>query len=321
LHHVLAEELGIAASVAELLEDYFRSHYPRHCFVSPDTLAALQKLRRRGLKLAIVTNGPTYWQSRKLEAMGILPFFDAVLISGSEGVEKPDSRIFMRALDRCGVQAAETIFVGDHPAADIHGALAAGLIPVWKRVPYWQVPGSVAQIDRISEVLALCGAAACSVREVQTDSEWSTTLNLLHSIFVDEGFSDPEAAKHLFMRERIQGSGELIAAIEPDGTVLGGAVLVSPQSALSQIARESEREFRLLGVSPQARDKGIGRRLVEECLQRARVDGARRMVLSTQPAMTAAHRLYEALGFVREEARDWRRGNGRLMWVHGRELF
>jgi ribosomal protein S18 acetylase RimI-like enzyme len=45
---------------------------------------------------------------------------------------------------------------------------------------------------------------------------------------------------------------------------------------------------------------------VRACADRARALGGRdRLVLSTQPAMRAAHRLYERLGFVRAPHRDW----------------
>lgn len=61
----------------------------------------------------------------------------------------------------------------------------------------------------------------------------------------------------------------------------------------------------MLGVSSDARGRGVGRALVVACLDRARRDGARRVVLSTEPVSTTAHRLYEGLGFRREPALDW----------------
>jgi putative hydrolase of the HAD superfamily len=156
LHHILAKELGVDSEVADQLEAYFREHYPAHCRPTADTLETLHALRARDKKLGIITNGPTRWQSRKLESLGITPLFDTILISESEGFEKPDGRIFARALERCGVLASESIFVGDHPEADIAGAKAAGLLPVWKQMPYWNVPDEVVRIDRLSEMLPLC---------------------------------------------------------------------------------------------------------------------------------------------------------------------
>jgi len=154
-HQRLGEELGFPRRIADGLEAYFRSDYPSCCRITEDTLASLKAMRNDGLKLGIITNGPSVWQSRKIDALGIAPLFDTIVISGNEGVEKPDQRIFRLAMERCGVAAAESMFVGDHPEADIAGAINAGLKPVWARKDYWEVPEDVARIDRISEVLEL----------------------------------------------------------------------------------------------------------------------------------------------------------------------
>jgi putative hydrolase of the HAD superfamily len=156
LYHELADELGFDDQLASRLEAAFRSDYFRYCRLAPDTLTTLETLRERGKKLGVITNGPTEWQSRKLEALGITAFFDTILISEAEGIQKPDPRIFARALERCGVRASESLYVGDHPDADIAGARGAGLLPIWKRVAYWKVPHEVMSIDELSEILPVC---------------------------------------------------------------------------------------------------------------------------------------------------------------------
>jgi putative hydrolase of the HAD superfamily len=156
LFQVLMEEWGLGDELGRRIETHFRANFHRNLVLPDDTLDTLKILREHGKKLGIITNGPVYWQSRKVDSLGIRDFFDVVVISGEEGVEKPDPLIFARALARCGVEAAEAIFVGDHPEADIRGASAAGLRAVWKRMPYWQVPAGTVEIDRLSEILPLC---------------------------------------------------------------------------------------------------------------------------------------------------------------------
>jgi putative hydrolase of the HAD superfamily len=132
--------------------------YPvdRHCKPDADARSTLEELRRRGLKLGIVTNGPSEMQRHKLALLGLEHEFDAVVVSGEEGVRKPDEEIFRRALARCGIAAHEALFVGDHPVADIAGAHGAGLRAVWRFVPYWPpVIPDVPRIRALSEVLAL----------------------------------------------------------------------------------------------------------------------------------------------------------------------
>jgi len=155
LYGRLADEFGLDNWLTVDLERHFWESYSRRCEISDDTRTTLQALRDAGKCLGIVTNGQTEWQTRKLEGLGLGSFFDAVLISQAEGIRKPDARIFHRALERCGVeQPADAMFVGDHPEVDVAGAHAAGLIAVWKRVPYWTLTTEGAQIvDRLSEIL------------------------------------------------------------------------------------------------------------------------------------------------------------------------
>jgi putative hydrolase of the HAD superfamily len=85
-HQRLAEALGVAPQIGDELEACFRDNYPSVCRITEDTVATLRTLRSRGLKLGIITNGPTVWQRRKIDALGIAPLFDTIVISGSEGL-------------------------------------------------------------------------------------------------------------------------------------------------------------------------------------------------------------------------------------------
>ena len=71
-----------------------------------------------------------------------------------------------------------------------------------------------------------------------------------------------------------------------------GAVLVVKQS-------RSAAQLRLLIVEPAARGRGLGRRLVEECIAFARAKGYRRLALWTQSNLTAARAIYRRCGFRR----------------------
>jgi ribosomal protein S18 acetylase RimI-like enzyme len=155
------------------------------------------------------------------------------------------------------------------------------------------------------------------IRVAESDQDWTSGLKILASVYVEEGYTQPEAAFALFKRDCLQGHGDFLLGINAQDEILGAVLLLNSRSKLKQIASEAEVEFRLLGVAPSARRAGLGRVLVEECMRRAKTLGIHRIVLSTQPSMRTAQRLYERLGFVRHSDRDWRTDSGgeRLVYV------
>ena len=67
----------------------------------------------------------------------------------------------------------------------------------------------------------------------------------------------------------------------------------------------------IIAVLPEHRGSGIGRLLVEGCVERARRDQAPSIGLGTRPVMEAARRLYERLGFRRRP--DLERGQDQYL--------
>lgn len=63
--------------------------------------------------------------------------------------------------------------------------------------------------------------------------------------------------------------------------------------------------FRLLAVHPDARGRGIGRLLTEECIRRARAAGCVALGLHTTHLMDVARAMYERIGFVRVPELDF----------------
>ena len=61
----------------------------------------------------------------------------------------------------------------------------------------------------------------------------------------------------------------------------------------------------MLAVAPAAQGRGVGRALVAQVIDGFRATEARSIVLCSMTTMTAAHRLYESLGFRRDPGLDW----------------
>ncbi|KVI05532.1 HAD-like domain-containing protein [Cynara cardunculus var. scolymus] len=83
-------------------------------------------LKDAGVKLAVVSNFDTRLR-KLLKDLNIIDLFDAVIISSEVGYEKPDAKIFERALDEMNVEAAKAVHVGDDDKADKLGANAVGI--------------------------------------------------------------------------------------------------------------------------------------------------------------------------------------------------
>jgi len=105
-----------------------RMHGERHLWssVAERSAESLQRLRKAGLRLGVVSNSDGRVE-QALQAAGLRQYFDVVIDSALVGVEKPDPRIFYAALDALGVSPEEALYVGDLYEVDVVGARAAGM--------------------------------------------------------------------------------------------------------------------------------------------------------------------------------------------------
>lgn len=104
--------------------------------------------------------------------------------------------------------------------------------------------------------------------------------------------------------ELILRGGGFVFTVADGDAVVGGCALIRGSNAAFELAR--------MAVEPAYQRRGIGRRLVEHALERARVEGARRVILLSNTSLVAAVALYRSLGFqcVREGPHpDYKRCN------------
>jgi putative hydrolase of the HAD superfamily len=122
----------------------------------------LRELREAGVRTALLTNGPSWMQRRKVELLGLEEELDAIGISEELGAAKPDPAAFAATLELIACDADETVMVGDHLDWDVRGALDAGMRgAVWiagddEREP---PPGAV-RVTGLGEVPAALAALA-----------------------------------------------------------------------------------------------------------------------------------------------------------------
>ena len=144
---------------------------------------------------------------------------------------------------------------------------------------------------------------ALTIRPV-LPTEHEAVAELTARVYLTEGYGSEGYEPALRDVAGRVATADVLVAV--DGEALVGAVCVATAGGeWAEQAEPGEAVMRMLVVDPDARGSGAGEALVQACITQARAAGCHLLRLSTQPSMTAAHRLYERLGFVRTPASDW----------------
>jgi putative hydrolase of the HAD superfamily len=118
-------ELGIEdETLTTRLYDVF-SH-PSSYALFDDVLPAISELQEMGVRLGLISNFEE-WLEGMLVELEVGHVFDVTVISGIEGIEKPDPEIYEVAIGRAGVSAERALHVGDSMALDVEPARSIGL--------------------------------------------------------------------------------------------------------------------------------------------------------------------------------------------------
>jgi len=120
----LLNEFGLEKELGNVIR-IFNDH---DCKLQPyqDIPPTLVGLKRKGIKLGIVTDGDVKRQKRKIKALGLESFFDVVTFA-KEIAPKPSPTPYLTALASIGIEATDAFFVGDNPLLDFEGAKVAGM--------------------------------------------------------------------------------------------------------------------------------------------------------------------------------------------------
>lgn len=121
--------------------------------------AMLAELRASPLTLGVVSNTfiPAAVLDRHLAQVGLLEQLPVRVYSCDVGSRKPRAPIFREALRRAGLEAPETMFVGDSPRADIKGANRMGMVSVLKDTTGRYANGRVPADHHIASILEMPG--------------------------------------------------------------------------------------------------------------------------------------------------------------------
>jgi putative hydrolase of the HAD superfamily len=143
----------------------YQEFWAPHTRLDPDALPLLEELRRRGIKIGVLSN--TLWPREYHEEVfrrdGVLHLVDGAVYSSEIPYTKPHPEAFRAAMSAVSVEdPSRVVFVGDRPYDDVHGAKAVGMRAVL--VPHSDIPadqrGSVegepdAVVDRLADLVGV----------------------------------------------------------------------------------------------------------------------------------------------------------------------
>jgi putative hydrolase of the HAD superfamily len=150
-----AEAPGLTPELAKAFAERFHAYREEQAAFYPGALEAIDELKRRGVRLALVTNGAAEPQRGKVERFDLAHRFDHVQIEGEAGFGKPDPQAYRHAMTTLGVQAHETWMVGDNLEWEVAAPQRLGIYAIWHdHTAAGLPPDSLVRPDRIIRSIA-----------------------------------------------------------------------------------------------------------------------------------------------------------------------
>lgn len=121
----------------------------------PGVVETLRALKKRDLKLAVVSDGLRVKAWMRLNAAGLDKYFDTVVTFEDTGKKKPAREPFIKACKLLKVKPKECLMIGDWYEKDIEGARRLGMKTCWARYGYqarWKIVDNSCIIKGIGEL-------------------------------------------------------------------------------------------------------------------------------------------------------------------------
>lgn len=122
---------GLTPQAAKTFAERFHAYRDQQARLFPGALEAVDELKRRGVKLALVTNGAAAVQRAKIEKFDLASRFDHIQIEGEVGFGKPEEQAYLHAMVALGVSAEQTWMVGDNLEWEVAGPQRLGIHAIW----------------------------------------------------------------------------------------------------------------------------------------------------------------------------------------------
>jgi phosphoglycolate phosphatase len=133
--------------------DYYRDHIADESRPFPGVVETLERFRREGARLGVLTNKPEELTEPLLDALDLRRYFDVVHGAGRFSYSKPDARVFHHVVDELGGSGTGAIMIGDS-TTDYMTARAAEVPVILVTYGYTPDPVETLGADAITDDFA-----------------------------------------------------------------------------------------------------------------------------------------------------------------------
>ena len=125
----LFSDKGVVADDALIAQTcrFFRDTSTKHLRLYEWSLPILQKLKENGKKVYLLSNAQRSFTYHEMEKLDIVKYFDAIYISSDHGVKKPNPKFFEILMEKEGLDAKNSLFLGNDQTCDVLGAQGVGM--------------------------------------------------------------------------------------------------------------------------------------------------------------------------------------------------
>ncbi|MFZ5352416.1 MAG: HAD family hydrolase [Bacillota bacterium] len=127
------------ADAAKITDGFIKLQSELVCLF-PKSVHTLEKLREKGVRMALITNGTSLNQRGKLQRFNLTSYFEYILIEEEVGFGKPDERVYKLALELMKVSPEDVWMVGDNLVWDVDGAQRLGIYSIWNNYKKLNLP-------------------------------------------------------------------------------------------------------------------------------------------------------------------------------------
>ncbi|NBV42553.1 GNAT family N-acetyltransferase [bacterium] len=135
----------------------------------------------------------------------------------------------------------------------------------------------------------------------QEDEEMAS---LLFRVFVEEGYTDSATGESMVKPEALRNRGGILLARAKSGNLAGVIVYAPMLVQAGTPGSKAYGEIQLLAVDSNYRNQGIASGLIEAAESKIIALDYEKIIVTSGPTMTAAHRMYEQLGYRRNRDLD-----------------